>query len=125
GAGHVRGTPRPQARYRRRVRIGGRRMSSIASGEFWAFVGVVAGIYTILALGLQLEFGFTGLLNFGHVAFMAIGAYTMAILVVKSGLSTWVAAPLGIVAAAAAGVLLGLPTLRLRADYFAIVTIAF
>src|SRR5207247_9443804 len=58
-------------------------------------------------------------------AFMAIGADAMAILVVKSGLSTWVAAPVGIVAAAAAGVLLGLPTLRLRADYFAIVTIAF
>ena len=68
-------------------------MSTLASGEFWAFVGVVAGIYTIFALGLQLEFGFTGLLNFGHVAFMAIGAYTMAILVVKTGLSMWIAAP--------------------------------
>jgi branched-chain amino acid transport system permease protein len=100
-------------------------MSVLASGEFWAFVGVVAGIYTILALGIQLEFGFTGLLNFGHVAFMAIGAYAMAILVVKTGLSMWLAAPLAILAAAAAGVLLGLPTLRLRADYFAIVTIAF
>jgi branched-chain amino acid transport system permease protein len=100
-------------------------MSTLASGEFWAFVGVVAGIYTILALGIQLEFGFTGLLNFGHVAFMAIGAYAMAILVVKSGLSMWLAAPLAVLAAGAAGVLLGLPTLRLRADYFAIVTIAF
>ena len=69
-------------------------MSALASGDFWAFVGVVAGIYTILALGLQLQFGFTGLLNFGQVAFMAIGAYTMAILVVKEGWSTWLAAPL-------------------------------
>ena len=100
-------------------------MSALASGDFWAFVGVVAGIYTILALGLQLEFGFTGLLNFGQVAFMAIGAYTMAILVVKEGLSTWLAAPLAVGAAALAGVLLGLPSVRLRADYFAIVTIAF
>jgi len=100
-------------------------MSVLASGEFWAFVGVVAGIYTILALGLQVEFGFAGLLNFGHVAFMAIGAYTMAILVVKAGLSTWLAAPIAILAAAVAGVLLGVTTLRLRADYFAIVTIAF
>ena len=71
-------------------------MSALASGEFWAFVGVVAGIYTIFALGLQLQFGFAGLLNFGHVAFMAIGAYTMAILVVKEGWSTWLAAPLGV-----------------------------
>jgi ABC-type branched-subunit amino acid transport system permease subunit len=100
-------------------------MSVLTSGGFWAFVGVVAGIYTILALGLQVQFGFAGLLNFGQVAFMAIGAYTMAILVVKEGWSTWLAAPLGIAAAAAGGLLLGLPTLRLRADYFAIVTIAF
>jgi branched-chain amino acid transport system permease protein len=100
-------------------------VSALASGGFWAFVGVVAGIYTIFALGLQVQFGFAGLLNFGQVAFMAIGAYTMAILVVKEGWSTWLAAPLGVVAAAAAGLLLGVPALRLRADYFAIVTIAF
>jgi ABC-type branched-subunit amino acid transport system permease subunit len=100
-------------------------VSTIASGEFWAFVGVVAGIYTLLGLGIQLEFGFAGLLNFGHVAFMAIGAYTMAILVVKAGWSMWLAAPLAIAAAAAGGIVLGLPTLRLRADYFAIATIAF
>jgi branched-chain amino acid transport system permease protein len=100
-------------------------VSTIASGEFWAFVGVVAGIYTLLGLGIQLEFGLAGLLNFGHVAFMAIGAYTMAILVVKADWSMWLAAPLAVLAAAAAGVVLGLPTLRLRADYFAIATIAF
>jgi len=100
-------------------------MSILASGSFWAFVGVVAGIYTILALGLQVQFGFAGLLNFGQVAFMAIGAYTMAILVVKEGWSTWLAAPLGVAAAAVGGLLLGLSSLRLRADYFAIVTIAF
>jgi branched-chain amino acid transport system permease protein len=100
-------------------------MSALASGDFWAFVGVVAGIYTLLALGLQLQFGFTGLLNFGQVAFMAIGAYAMAILVVKEHVSMWLAAPLGVVVAGAAGLLLGLPSLRLRSDYFAIVTIAF
>jgi ABC-type branched-subunit amino acid transport system permease subunit len=100
-------------------------VNALASGGFWAFVGVVAGIYTIFALGLQLQFGFAGLLNFGQVAFMAVGAYTMAILVVKEGWSTWLAAPLGLAAAAVAGLLLGLPALRLRSDYFAIVTIAF
>jgi ABC-type branched-subunit amino acid transport system permease subunit len=100
-------------------------VNALASGGFWAFVGVVAGIYTIFALGLQLQFGFAGLLNFGQVAFMAVGAYTMAILVVKEGWSTWLAAPLALAAAAVAGLLLGLPALRLRSDYFAIVTIAF
>jgi branched-chain amino acid transport system permease protein len=100
-------------------------VSTIVSGDFWAFVGVVAGIYTIFALGLQIQFGFTGLLNFGHVGFMAIGAYAMAILTVKEGMSMWLAAFIAVVAAALSGLLVGLPTLRLRADYFAIVTIAF
>ncbi|HTK23786.1 MAG TPA: branched-chain amino acid ABC transporter permease [Gaiella sp.] len=100
-------------------------MSVLSSGEFWAFVGVMAGIYTLFTLGLQVQFGLAGLLNFGQVGFMAIGAYTMAILVVKQGWSMWLATPLAVVVAAAAGVLVGLPTLRLRGDYFAIVTIAF
>ena len=100
-------------------------MSILTSAEFWAFVGVMAGIYTLFTLGLQVQFGLAGLLNFGQVGFMAIGAYTMAILVAKEGWSMWLATPLAIGAAALAGVLVGLPTLRLRGDYFAIVTIAF
>jgi ABC-type branched-subunit amino acid transport system permease subunit len=100
-------------------------MSILSSAEFWAFVGVMAGIYTLFTLGLQIQFGLAGLLNFGQVAFMAIGAYTMAILVVKQGWSMWLAAPLGIAAAGIAGLLVGLLALRLRGDYFAIVTIAF
>jgi ABC-type branched-subunit amino acid transport system permease subunit len=100
-------------------------LSTIASFGFWSFVGIVAGIYTLFALGVQVQFGFAGLLNFGHVAFMGIGAYTMAILVVKEDLDLWAAAACGVALAMLAGVLLGLPTLRLRADYFAITTIAF
>jgi branched-chain amino acid transport system permease protein len=100
-------------------------VSSILNAEFWEFVGVVAGIYTIFALGVQVQFGFTGLLNFGHVAFMAIGAYTMAILVVKRGFDMWLAAGIAIAVAVLFGLLIGLPALRLRADYLAITTIAF
>jgi branched-chain amino acid transport system permease protein len=100
-------------------------MTVLTSLDFWAFVGVIAGIYTIFALGLQVQFGFTGLMNFGHVAFMAISAYTMAILVVKSDWSLWPAALAAIGAGIAFGVVVGLPSLRLRADYFAITTIAF
>ncbi|MFP3915508.1 MAG: ABC transporter permease subunit, partial [Actinomycetota bacterium] len=74
-------------------------MSAILNAEFWFFVAVTAGIYTVFGLGLQLQFGFAGLLNFGHVAFMAIGAYTMAILVVQVGLSLWVAAFLALLVA--------------------------
>ena len=100
-------------------------MSTLLNVQFWAFVGVIAGIYTIFGLGIQVQFGLTGLLNFGQVAFMAIGAYTMAILVVKEDMSLWLAGGAGVAAAVAFALLLGLPTLRLRADYLAIVTIAF
>src|SRR5207302_217196 len=96
--------------------------AAVVLGGIGSAYGALAGGF---ALGLQLQFGFAGLLNFGQVAFMAVGAYTMAILVVKEGWSTWLAAPLGIAAAAVAGLVLGVPSLRLRSDYFAIVTIAF
>lgn len=100
-------------------------MSAILNPQFWIFVGITAGIFTILGLGLQLQFGYAGLLNFGHVAFMAIGGYTMAILVVKTGMSLWIAAMLALVVAVPFSLLLGLPTLRLRADYLAMTTLAF
>jgi branched-chain amino acid transport system permease protein len=99
--------------------------SVLTSVQFWSFVGVVAGIFTIFALGLQVQFGFTGLLNFGHVAFMAIGAYTMAILVVRYEFPLWAASLCAIGAAMLVGLLLGIPTVRLRADFLAIATIAF
>ena len=93
--------------------------------DFWIGVGILAGTYTIFALGLQINVGFTGIVNFGQAGLMAIGAYTMGILVVKAGWSFWLALPAATAVAMAAGLLIGLPSLRLRADYFAIVTIAF
>ena len=91
---------------------------------FWTGVGIIAGTYTLLALGLQLNVGFTGIVNFGQAAFMAVGAYTMAILVLDTGMSFWLAMPIAVLAAMLFGVIVGLPSLRLRADYFAIATIA-
>src|SRR5215212_9289830 len=95
------------------------------SFDFWNGVGVLAGIYGIFTLGLQLNAGFTGILNFGQAGFMAIGAYTVGLLVADGGWSLWAALPAGIVLSVVAGVLVGLPSLRLRSDYFAIATIAF
>lgn len=100
-------------------------METFLNVEFWAFVGVVAGIYAVFALGLQLQFGIGGLANFGHVAFMGIGAYTMAILIVKADQSLWIAALAAIATAILFAAIIGLVTLRLRADYLAITTIAF
>jgi branched-chain amino acid transport system permease protein len=98
--------------------------SSLTDPDFWVSVGVLAGIYGIVALGLQLNTGFTGIVNFGMAAFMAIGAYTMAILVIKAGFSFWLSLPLAVGTSMLFGVIVGLPSLRLRADYFAIATLA-
>jgi branched-chain amino acid transport system permease protein len=100
-------------------------LEAFTDADFWIGVGILAGTYTIFALGLQINVGFTGIVNFGQAGFMAIGAYTMGILVVKAGWSFWLALPAATAVAMAAGLLIGLPSLRLRADYFAIVTIAF
>jgi branched-chain amino acid transport system permease protein len=83
-----------------------------------------AVVFALAAIGLNVHFGYTGLVNFGQVAFLAMGAYGVAMGVVTYGLSFWVAIFLGLFAAVVLAVLLGLPTLRLRADYLAIVTIA-
>jgi len=99
-------------------------MSSVFNVGFWSYVGVIAGIYGILSYSLQLQFGYCGLLNFGQVAFMAMSGYTMAILVVRLHIDLWAAGGISLVVAGLFGVLMGIPTLRLRADYFAIVTIA-
>jgi branched-chain amino acid transport system permease protein len=99
-------------------------LSSVTSQTFVVGVLVVAGIYALVALGLQLNVGYTGISNFGAAAFMAIGAYTMAVLVVKAGFSFWLAFPIAILAAVLFGLIIGLPSLRLRADYFAIATLA-
>lgn len=88
-----------------------------------AAIGPVAAAYALAAIGLNLQFGYSGLLNFGHVAFMLLGAYGLAV-TVDAGGSFWLGLMVGIVAAMALGFLLGGPTLRLRADYLAIVTIS-
>lgn len=80
--------------------------------------------YALAALGLAVHFGYTGLINMGIAGFMAIGAYGYAIGVLTFGLEWWVAAIVGLVASAIFAVILGIPTLRLRGDYLAIVTIA-
>ena len=97
---------------------------SIIENSLRAAVGLEAVAFVLAAIGLNLHFGYTGLLNFGQVGFMAVGAYSIAITVNELDLSMWAGLPIGIVAATIFALLLGIPTLRLRADYLAIVTIA-
>jgi branched-chain amino acid transport system permease protein len=80
--------------------------------------------YALAAIGLAVHFGYTGLLNFGQAAFMAIGAYGFAVSVLNFGFSFWAAVAIAMILSVLFALLLGIPTLRLRADYLAIVTIA-
>ncbi|MBW3581097.1 MAG: ATP-binding cassette domain-containing protein [Actinobacteria bacterium] len=82
-------------------------------------------LYILLALGLNIVVGAAGLLDLGYVAFFAVGAYSTALLTTSAGWSSWQALPVAIGAAMVAGVVLGAPTLRLRGDYLAIVTLGF
>jgi branched-chain amino acid transport system permease protein len=89
-----------------------------------ALIGLDTIIYALAAIGLNVHFGYTGLLNFGQAAFLAVAAYGLAISVSISGLPFGVGIIVGLLGAVVMAILLGVPTLRLRADYLAIVTIA-
>ena len=83
------------------------------------------GVFVLLAIGLNVVVGYAGLLDLGYVAFFAIGAYSMAELSTRYHWDFWEILPIGVVMAAVSGVILGAPTLRLRGDYLAIVTLGF
>jgi neutral amino acid transport system permease protein len=97
---------------------------SIFSNMVRAAIGEFSIVFALAAIGLNVHFGYTGLLNFGQVGFMAAGAFGLAIGVTYLGLSFWLGLLVALGGAVLLALLLGLPTLRLRADYLAIVTIA-
>jgi len=89
-----------------------------------AMIGPEVVVYALAAVGLNVHFGYTGLMNFGQVGFMAAGAYGMGITVFWFGWSFWVGLLFTFVYGAVLALILGVPTLRLRADYLSLVTIA-
>lgn len=97
-------------------------------GRAWVRIADVALLFIMLALGLNIVVGFAGLLDLGYIAFFAVGAYSYALLSSPQFDVHWpfmVVLPLGAAVAAVFGILLGAPTLRLRGDYLAIVTLGF
>src|SRR5881396_2058238 len=98
------------------------------AGQAWVRILNFAMIYIMLALGLNIVVGFAGLLDLGYIAFYAVGAYMYALLAsphFNAHLPFWVILPMGAGLACIFGVLLGAPTLKLRGDYLAIVTLGF
>ncbi len=99
-------------------------MGSVLSASLTQAFGPQAVVFALAAIGLNIHFGYAGLLNFGAIGFLAVGAYGTAIGILSLGLPSGIAILLGLFFALVLGLVLGLPTLRLRADYLAIVTIA-
>ena len=95
------------------------------ANSYFVEIGTTALLYTVLCLGLNVVVGYAGLLDLGYAAFFAVGAYTTGILTTQFGVNFWLTLPVAIIAAAVAGVVIGAPTLRLRSDYLAIVTLGF
>ena len=98
------------------------------AGTAWVRIANFAILYVLLALGLNIVVGFAGLLDLGYIAFYAVGAYAYALLAsphFNIHLPFWVILPIGALIAAFFGILLGAPTLKLRGDYLAIVTLGF
>jgi len=97
-----------------------------ALGIFYSEILDTVGYFIIMGLGLNIVVGFAGLLDLGYVAFYAIGAYTMGVLTSQlANYSFWVVLPIALVITWFAGIILGLPVLRMRGDYLAIVTLGF
>jgi branched-chain amino acid transport system permease protein len=97
-------------------------------GTAWVRITNLAVLYILLSLGLNIVVGFAGLLDLGYIAFYAVGAYVYALLASPHfglHLPFWVILPIGALVACMFGVLLGTPTLKLRGDYLAIVTLGF
>ena len=98
------------------------------AGTAWVRITNLAVLYALLSLGLNIVVGFAGLLDLGYIAFYAVGAYTYALLASPHfdiHLPWWAILPIGAAVACTFGVLLGTPTLKLRGDYLAIVTLGF
>jgi branched-chain amino acid transport system permease protein len=100
-------------------------LPAIVESRYVLFVCDLAMIYAIVALGLNLLMGYGGQISVGHAAFFGIGAYTSAILSVDLAWSFWAALPAALALSAAFGLLLGLPTLRLRGHYLILATLGF
>jgi branched-chain amino acid transport system permease protein len=90
--------------------------------EYLLHILVITGIYIILTLSLNLVVGFTGLASLGHAAFACVGAYASALLALNYGLSPWMGLLIGAGVAALFGVIIGIPSIRLKGDYLALAT---
>lgn len=94
------------------------------ASEYYIALATKMIIFALLAMSLDLLLGYTGLASLGHAAFFGVGAYTVALLLLRANVNPWLAMPLGIVAATGIGALFGVLALRARGSYFLMITLA-
>ena len=97
----------------------------VVTSPYYLHLLVVVAIFSIVALGLDIVFGYTGEVSLGHAALFGVGAYTAGVLEFQFGIGFWVALPFGVVVTACFGALPALPALRVTGPYLAMVTLAF
>ena len=97
----------------------------ISQNRYSVSVMTLAGIYTIIVIGLNLLMGYAGQISLGHAGFFGIGAYCSGLLNVKLGFSPWIAAIAAIIITAGIAYVIGIPTLKLRGHYLAMATLGF
>ena len=97
----------------------------MVANRYLVDVGITCLIYIVLGLGLNIVVGLAGLLDLGYIAFYAVGAYTYSLLNLNFGIPFWFCIPIGIGFGCIAGCIIGYPTLKMRGDYLAIVTMGF
>jgi len=97
----------------------------VIKSSYVIHLAIVIGIFCILALGLEIILGLTGLFSLGHAAFYGMGAYVSALLSLRLGMNFWLALVISVVVTGLFGIVLGFPALRLKGDYLAIATLGF
>jgi branched-chain amino acid transport system permease protein len=93
--------------------------------QYYQLMMTLVPIWAVMGLSWNVLSGYTGLVSFGHASFFGLGAYTVTLLLVHFGITPWIGLPLAAVVGAVAGVLIGVPTFRLRGHYFALAMLAY
>ncbi len=93
--------------------------------DYFLHILIIAGIYIILTLSLNLIVGYTGLAALGHIAFACVGAYTSSLLALNFGISPWIGLIIGACLASILGLVIGFPSIRVKGDYLALTTLGF
>ena len=97
----------------------------LVRNSYYQLMMTLVLIWATMGLGWNMLSGYSGLISFGHAAFFGLGAYTVTIAFVKFGITPWIGVPLGAIVGMIAGVLIGIPTFRLRGHYFALAMLAY